>query len=77
MTLKDAMAARWFNINDIVRESGLTKQTIYGILGKPYASRKSGPSAYTLLKISEALNARIVIDASKKNKIDFILKEVK
>jgi DNA-binding phage protein len=76
MTLEDAMRVRYFNINDISRRSGVSRPTIYSILGKR-KKQKSSVRVDTLLKIAKALNAKIVINEKKPNGFDIILKEVK
>ena len=76
MTLEDAMRARYFNINDLSRRSGVSRPTIYSILGKR-KKQKSSVRVDTLLKIAKALNARIEINENKTNGFDIILKEVK
>ena len=76
MTLEDAMRVRYFNINDISRRSGVSRPTIYSILGKR-KKQKSSVRVDTLLKIAKALNAKIVINEKKTNGFDIILKEVK
>lgn len=76
MTLEDAMKARYFNINDLSRRSGVSRPTIYSILGKQ-KKQKSSVRVDTLLKIAKALNAKIVISEKKTNGFDIILKEVK
>lgn len=76
MTLEDATKARYFNINDISRRSGVSRPTIYSILGKR-KKQKSSVRVDTLLKIAKALNAKIVINEKKPNGFDVILKEVK
>lgn len=76
MTLEDAMRARYFNINDFSRRSGVSRPTIYSILGKR-KKQKSSVRVDTLLKIAKALNAKIVISEKKMNGFDIILKEVK
>ena len=76
MTLEDAMKARYFNINDLSRISGISRPTIYSILGKR-KKQKSSVRVDTLLKIAKALNAKIVISEKKTNGFDIILKEVK
>lgn len=76
MTLEDAMRARYFNINDLSRRSGISRPTIYSILGKR-KKQKSSVRVDTLLKIANALNAKIVINEKKPNGFDIILKEVK
>ena len=76
MTLEDAMRARFFNINDISRRSGVSRPTIYSILGKR-KKQKSSVRVDTLLKIAKALNAKIVINEKKPDGFDIILKEVK
>lgn len=76
MTLEDAMRVRYFNINDLSRRSGVSRPTIYSILGKR-KKQKSSVRVDTLLKIAKALNAKIVINEKKANGFDIILKEVK
>ena len=76
MTMEDAMRARYFNINDLSRRSGISRPTIYSILGKR-KKQKSSVRVDTLLKIAKALNAKIVINEKKPNGFDIILKEVK
>lgn len=76
MTLEDAMRARYFNINDLNRRSGISRPTIYSILGKR-KKQKSSIRVDTILKIAKALNAKIVINEKKTNGFDIILKEVK
>lgn len=76
MTLEDAMKSRCFNINDLSRRSGVSRPTIYSILGKR-KKQKSSVRVDTLLKIAKALNAKIVINEKKTNGFDIILKEVK
>ena len=76
MTLENAMKARYFNINDLSRKSGVSRPTIYSILGKR-KKQKSSVRVDTLLKIAKALNAKIVINEKKTNGFDIILKEVK
>lgn len=76
MTLEDAMKARYFNINDLSRISGVSRPTIYSILGKR-KKQKSSVRVDTLIKIAKALNAKIVINEKKTNGFDIILKEVK
>lgn len=76
MTLEDAMRVRYFNINDLSRRSGVSRPTIYSILGKR-RKQKSSVRVDTLLKIAKALNAKIVINEKKTNGFDIILKEVK
>ena len=76
MTLEDAMRVRCFNINDLSRRSGVSRPTIYSILGKR-KKQKSSVRVVTLLKIAKALNAKIVINEKKPNGFDIILKEVK
>ena len=76
MTLEDAMRVRYFNINDLSRRSGVSRPTIYSILGKR-KKQKSSVRVDKLLKIAKALNAKIVINEKKTNGFDIILKEVK
>ena len=76
MTLEDAMKAKCFNITDLSRISGISRPTIYSILGKR-KKQKSSVRVDTLLKIAKALNAKIVINEKKANGFDIILKEVK
>ena len=76
MTLEGAMKDRYFNINDLSRISGISRPTIYSILGKR-KKQKSSVRVDTLLKIAKALNAKIVINEKKANGFDIILKEVK
>lgn len=76
MTLEDAMRVRYFNINDLSRRSGVSRPTIYSILGKR-KKQKSSVRVDTLLKIAKALDAKIVINEKKPNGFDIILKEVK
>lgn len=76
MTLEDAMRVRYFNINDLSRRSGVSRPTIYSILGKR-KKQKSSVRVDTLLKIAKALNAKIVINEKKTKGFDIILKEVK
>lgn len=76
MKLEDAMKARYFNINDLSRRSGISRPTIYSILGKR-KKQKSSVRVDTILKIAKALNAKIVINEKKPNGFDIILKEVK
>lgn len=76
MTLEDTMRVRYFNINDLSRRSGVSRPTIYSILGKR-KKQKSSVRVDTLLKIAKALNAKIVINEKKTNEFDIILKEVK
>jgi transcriptional regulator with XRE-family HTH domain len=76
MTLEDTMRVRYFNINDLSRRSGVSRPTIYSILGKR-KKQKSSVRVDTLLKIAKALNAKIVINEKKTNGFDIILKEVK
>lgn len=76
MTLEDAMRVRYFNIKDLSRRSGVSRPTIYSILGKR-KKQKSSVRVDTLLKIAKALNAKIVINEKKTNGFDIILKEVK
>lgn len=76
MTLENAMRARYFNINDLSRRSGVSRPTIYSILGKR-KKQKNSVRVDTLLKIAKALNAKIVINKKKTNGFDIILKEVK
>lgn len=73
MTLEEAMKARWFNINDLSRRSDISRPTIYSILGKRKSS-KNGVRAGTLVKLAKALNAQIVIDETKPNNFDVILR---
>lgn len=70
------MKIRYFNINDLSRKSGVSRPTIYSILGKR-KKQKSSVRVDTLLKIAKALNAKIVINEKKTNGFDIILKEVK
>lgn len=70
------MRVRCFNINDLSRRSGVSRPTIYSILGKR-KKQKSSVRVDTLLKIAKALNAKIVIKEKKANGFDIILKEVK
>lgn len=76
MTLEDAMRVRYFNINNLSRRSGVSRPTIYSILGKR-KKQKSSVRVDTLLKIAKALNAKLVINEKKTNGFDIILKEVK
>ena len=76
MKLEDAMKARCFNINDLSRISGISRPTIYSILGKR-KKQKNSVRVDTLLKIAKALNAKIVINDKKTNGFDIILHEVK
>ena len=76
MTLEEAMRVRYFNINDLSRRSGVSRPTIYSILGKR-KKQKSSVRVDTLLKIAKALNAKIVINEKKTNGFDIVLKEVK
>ena len=76
MTLEDAMKARYFNINDLSRGSGVSRPTIYSILGKR-KKQKSSVRVDTLLKIAKALNAKITISENKPTGFDIVLKEVK
>lgn len=70
------MRARYFNINDLSHKSGVSRPTIYSILGKR-KKQKNSVRVDTLLKIAKALNAKIVINEKKTNGFDIILKEVK
>lgn len=76
MTLEDAMRARYFNVNDLSRRSGVSRPTIYSILGKR-KKQKSSVRVDTLIKIAKELNAKIVINEKRPNGFDIILKEVK
>lgn len=76
MTLEDAMKARYFNINDLSRRSGVSRPTIYSIFGKR-KKQKSSVRVDTLLKIAKALNAKITISENKPNGFEIVLKEVK
>lgn len=76
MTLEDAMRVRCFNINDLSRKSGVSRPTIYSILGKR-KKQKSSVRVDTLLKIAKALNAKIAISENKPSGFDIVLKEVK
>lgn len=76
MTLEDAMRVRCFNINDLSRRSGVSRPTIYSILGKR-KKQKSSVRVDTLLKIAKALNAKIAISENKPSGFDVVLKEVK
>ena len=76
MTLEHAMKARYFNLTDLSRRSGVSRPTIYSILGKR-KKQKSSVRVDTLLKIAKALNAKIVINEKKPDGFDIILKEVK
>ena len=76
MMLEDAMKARYFNINDLSRRSGVSRPTFYSILGKR-KKQKSSVRVDTLLKIAKALNAKIIINEKKTNGFDIVLKEVK
>lgn len=76
MTLEDAMRVRCFNINDLSRRSGVSRPTIYSILGKR-KKQKNSVRVDTLLKIAKALNAKIAISENKPSGFDIVLKEVK
>lgn len=76
MTLEDAMRVRCFNINDLSRRSGVSRPTLYSILGKR-KKQKSSVRVDMLLKIAKALNAKITISENKPSGFDIVLKEVK
>ena len=76
MTLEEAVKARYFNINDLSRRSGVSRPTIYSILGKR-KKQKSSVRVDTLLKIAQALNAKIAISENKPSGFDIVLKGVK
>ena len=76
MTLEDAMKARYFNVNDLSRRSGVSRPTIYSILGKR-KKQKNSVRVDTLLKIAKALNAKITISENKPTGFDIVLKEEK
>lgn len=74
MTLEDAMKARNVRICALSRESGISRPTINGILGKRKIFNKDGVRTGTVLRLAKALNTDVIIDESKPFYIDFLLR---
>ena len=77
MTLAEAMVVRKVRPCDLNRQSGVSRPTIDGILGKRKSYNKEGVMTGTLIRIADVLNADIAIDKSKPYYFDFTLKEGK
>lgn len=75
MTLEAALEECDMKASELIRRSGVSAPTIYNITSPNKVPYKTGVKADTLAKITEALNAIIVIDASKPFLFDIILKE--
>ena len=74
MTLEAALEERDMKASELIRRSGVSAPTIYNITSPNKAPYKTGIKADTLA-IAEAINAIVVIDASKPFLFDIILKE--
>lgn len=74
MTLEDAMKARNIRTCALSRESGVSRPTINGILGKRKNFNKDGVRTGTALRLAKVLNADVIIDGSKPFYIDFSLR---
>lgn len=77
MTLEAALEERDMKASELIRISGVSAPTIYNITSPNKVPYKTGVKADTLAKIAEALNAVVVIDASKPFLFDIILKGTK
>ena len=75
MTLEAALEERDMKASELIRRSGMSAPTIYNITSPNKAPYKTGVKTDTLAKIAEALNAIVMIDASKPFLFDIILKE--
>lgn len=74
MTLEDAMKERNVRPCALSRESGVSRPTIDGILGKRKNFNKDGVRTGTVLRLAKVLNADVIIDGSKPFYFDFSLR---
>lgn len=74
MTLAEAMRARNIRLCDLNRQSGVSRPTLDGILGKKKVFNKNGVRTETLLRLSKVLDAEIVIDGTKPYYFELILR---
>lgn len=74
MTLAEAMRARNIRLCDLNRQSGVSRPTLDGILGKKKVFNKNGVRTETLLRIAKVLDAEIVIDGTKPYYFELILR---
>jgi transcriptional regulator with XRE-family HTH domain len=65
MTLAEAMQARNIRLCDLSRQSGVSRPTLDGILGKKKVFNKAGVQTGTLLRLAKVLDAEIAIDGTK------------
>lgn len=65
MTLAEAMQARNIRLRDLNRQSGVSRPTLDGILGKKKVFNKAGVQTGTLLRLAKVLDAEIAIDGTK------------
>lgn len=75
MTLEAALEERNMKASELIRRSGLSAPTVYNLTcpgTKPY---KTGVKAETMARIADALNATIVIDATKPFYFDIFLNQ--
>lgn len=73
MTLEAALEERDMKASELIRRSGVSAPTIYNITSPNKVPYKTGVKTDTLAKIAQALNAAIVIDASKPFLFNIIL----
>lgn len=74
MTLEDAMKARNVRTCALSRESGVSRATINGILGKRKNFNKDGVRTGTVFRLAKVLNADVIIDELKPFYVDFLLR---
>lgn len=74
MTLAEAMRARNIRLCDLNRQSGVSRPTLDGILGKKKVFNKNGVRTETLLRIAKVLDAEIIIDGTKPYYFELILR---
>ena len=65
MTLAEVMQARNMRLCNLSRQSGVSRPTLDGILGKKKVFNQTGVRTETLLRLAKVLDADIAIDGTK------------
>ena len=68
------MQERNIRLCDLSRQSGVSRPTLDGILGKKKVFNKTGVRIGTLLRLAKVLDADIVIDGTKPYYFELILR---
>lgn len=77
MTLAEAMQIRNIRLCDLSRQSGVSRPTLDGVLGKKKVFNQTGVRTGTLLRLASVLDADIRIDGSKPYYFEFTLRRLK